>query len=162
MRELKRFFVIMLFGALALPAFAQWEQSGSLTVQGNMPLIVELQIEDANTTLQLEEAATDVLIATVRERSNSTSGYTLSLTSANAGELADDTGDSSLAYTLSYGGTEVDLTSGTIVANSSTSRTPAQGVEQEVLVSHGSGDADGDFLPEGQYTDTLTFEITAQ
>lgn len=158
----KRFLLALLLTAIAVPAFAQWNNTGSLQLEGNMPVITELKVEDAGATLDLSQSETDVLVASVFERSNAVAGYTVSMTSTNDGELAHDGEGSGLSYTLSYGSDEVDLTAGSVTVTSSTSRTPAAGDEKEVLVSHGSGGADGEFLADGTYQDTLTFEIVAQ
>ncbi|AFG36419.1 hypothetical protein [Spirochaeta africana] len=162
MKNVKRISAAVILLAASVPVYAQWSDTGQLQVNGNMPLITELQIEDLGVTLDLSDAAADVHIATVRERSNSTTGYQITITSANGGELQHSSGQGSLPYTLEYGaGNQIDLTTGGSISNSNV--TPAQGLSRDVLVSHGTGDAtSGDILPEGSYQDTLTFTISAE
>ncbi|GAB6090519.1 hypothetical protein [Spirochaeta dissipatitropha] len=147
---------------IAAPTFGQWNESGTLTINGNMPLITELRIVDENVQLTLAESVSDVLLATIFERSNSQTGYTVSLSSANNGILEHEAGQGSLIYELTYGGSQVDLSGGAVNVTTNGDRTPAQGLERELLLSHSGGGVEGDFLPEGSYIDTLTFEISAQ
>lgn len=71
-----------------------------------------------------------------------------------------DAGNSdTLAYTMTYGGTAVSLSSGTAVVTDVTTKSNAAGTDNELRISYTGS---GQFLYEDTYEDTLTFTITAK
>lgn len=139
---------------------AQWNPTGNLTIVGTMPVITQIQVLDNLVNLDLSQVGTDVVVGSLRERSNSASGYTVTVTSQNSGALVGDVLSESLNYTLSIGGTTFDVSSGTpVLITDSLARTTAAGSSRNIAVSHGSGDAGGLLLAQDTYRDVLTFEI---
>jgi len=157
---MKKILIAGFFVLAATGAFAQWDTTGTLTINGNMPVITQIRIVDNGVTLDLQNAGVDVLLAEIQERSNSTTSYTVSVTSANSGTLVGSTHAEALTYSLDIGGATIDLSSGAAqeVSNNA-GRTTAVGIPKEIRISYGSGGTDGQFLAEDSYSDTLTFEI---
>lgn len=147
------------------PVF-QSSDSDSLTIGGNVPARVDIRITGTDALeLDLQSVVTDRKIATVRERSNVRAGYVVSVTSANGfrlrGTYAGDQDE--LAYTLVYGDEPVVPQGNSFQFAARTGRTGLalghQGVEFDLLISY---DAESVNLYDGDYQDTLTFEIMAQ
>lgn len=147
----------LLLGAASL--WGQWNNTGTLTINGNMPVITQVSVVDLGVSLALETAATDVLLAQILERSNSATGYTVSVVSTNSGALVGTSLGENLAYTLTIGGAAVDLSAGAVLISDSTLRTVAVGISKEIRLSHGSGGTGALLLAEDSYSDVLTFEI---
>ena len=120
--------------------------------------------------MDLTIVQTDKLIATVNERSNSATGYTVSITSQN---LANDLGGATepyflhsdtagtLTYSLTYGGSAPGpWSSGTAeVTNTNSTSAAAPGwVSKELRISYSGSPA----LPAGDYEDILTLTISAK
>ena len=159
--------VILLTGAAA---WAGAETSGTLTLQGSVPGILQITVtpEAGASALDLSLDASNVAVATVVERSNKKAGYTVTLESANAaaGSAAeayfshtDPAVESSLEYSITYGGTAVTLTNGAAVISDVSGKTDALGSAKTVAVSYNGA---SDFPYEGTYTDILTFTIAAK
>lgn len=150
------FVTVMLISAASLSA--QWANSGTLTINGNMPAITQVQISDNGVTLNLENSATDVNLGSISERSNNFLGYVVTVTSANGGELVGSTHGETFAYSLSIGGTNMDLSAPATVSDTN-STTSATGITKQILLSHGVGTAGATMLAADAYSDTLTFTI---
>lgn len=155
---IKKVFFILTYIFLTVSVFSQWNDTGTLTVRGNMPLITELRIIDNGVTLNLEQPQTDVVIGSVLERSNSSSGYRVTLTSLNGGSLVSS--DDEMEYSILYDGSDVDLSTPSIISENN-NRTSLGGIEKELSVTH-SGSSEELLLSDGDYSDSLTFEITIQ
>lgn len=158
---MKKIILIILIILSTINIYGQWNEQGTLTVKGNMPLITELKIEDNNVELDLSQSQTDIHIASIFERSNSLSGYSVSVSSSNSGELISTETSDNVSYSLTYDGSELDLSGGSVTANSNNERTNMGGIERELLISH-SGSEDDLLLSEGNYEDDLTFTIEVQ
>lgn len=147
----------------SLQAFGQWVPSGDLTIRGFMPEAVAIQIQDEGIILDLETAQTDVLVGTILERSNSTTGYEVTISSANDGFLAHTSLADTLAYTISYGGAaHVTVTAGGILVTDELATTDPSGDAKTIRVSHDGGDNGTDWIAAGTYEDTLTISIAAK
>jgi|GEM_PF-752187 len=159
--------VMVLMVAGSGTAFAA--TSGTLTLTGTVPSILEISVNAAgNTDLDLGIDASNVKVATVVERSNKKSGYTVTLESENAvtqnadkGVFSNDDPDvsASLDYTISYGGEQVSLTDGSAIISNVSEKTAGSGASNEVAISYNGAT---DFPYEGNYSDTLTFTIAAK
>lgn len=127
--------------------------TGSLLLKGNMPAILELTVtpETAATNLDLTTDQTDVKVATVQERSNSSTGYTVTIDSANLGDLVRVEGTETVPYTMKYDGSAVDLSSTHTINNPSAA---AVAVNKDVSVSYSA-----QTVVAGDYEDTITFSI---
>jgi spore coat protein U-like protein len=118
--------------------------------------------------MDLTITQTDKLIATVNERSNSATGYTVSVTSKN---LANDGGGASqpyflnstsagqLTYSLNYDSTAVGpWLSGTARLTDSTLTTTPEWLSKPLTINYSGSTA----LPAGDYEDILTLTISAK
>jgi len=159
--------VFMMVGsmvAFATPAF-QSTASDSLTIGGNVPARVDISIAGVDAeALDLQSVVNDRLIATVTERSNVRAGYTVSLESTNGFKLVGSYDDPDmLAYDLMYDTESVDTTNGSFTFVTRTERTGSglghQGDVRDLTISY---DALNVNLFDGDYSDTLTFTITAE
>ncbi|MBB6481041.1 hypothetical protein [Spirochaeta isovalerica] len=139
---------------ISLPAMA--DTTGTLTLTGtvdsNMAIVVT-PVDGVYNDLDLLNDASNLKVATVTEISNS--AYTVTVSSDNSSELAGPS--DSLAYTLTYDGASIDLTSGSAVITNTTTVTDADGLDKDLNISYTGNPA----LPSGTYTDTLTFTIAA-
>ena len=133
--------------------------SGDLILRGVVPELLSISV-DAETiasSLPLDTTQSDTLVAQVNEKSNSNTGYNVSITSANLGNLIHESvTSSSIAYALKYDGSTVDLANGDqFDFNSAASVDATKDVEISYTgVPHES-------LVEGAYSDTVTFTISA-
>lgn len=150
----------------AIPAAAA--TSGSILLSGSVPAILEITVtpEPGIGNLPITTTQSDLLVATVVERSNKHAGYTVTLQSSNmvAGGLASPTFESadtsdSLPYSIKYGGVPVSFSSGTAVVSDVAGRTDAAGSSKSVTISF---DGANYFLDEATYSDTLTLTIIAK
>lgn len=163
----KRF--LMITSLMIWVAFSAFSAtSGSLTLTGTVNGILDIQVSAAAVASNLDLTAnqSDLVIATVIEKSNKADGYTVELESANAAAASSSvatlegtgTNTDSLDYSISYDGNAVNLVNGTAVVTDSTSATGAAGLTKSLAITY-TGDAG---LTEGSYTDTLTLTIAAK
>ena len=167
--NMKKFTVVGLMLVLAAGgAFAA--TSGTLNLVGTVPGILEISVsaESVAGNLDLTTDQTDLLVATINERSNKKAGYTVTLESqtAAAGDgstsvfASADTGNpDTLTYTMSYGGSAVNLSGGSALVTDVTDKSNASGTNNELRISYTGS---GEWLFEDTYEDTLTFTITAK
>ncbi|TVR88399.1 MAG: hypothetical protein EA428_11825, partial [Spirochaetaceae bacterium] len=158
--KVTRFLVVstVLVALAAAPVFAQsvgWtDQPVTVNINANMPELTQLRFDDLGATINLSEE-TEVLIGTMFERSNRTTGYTVSVSSASGGQLVGP-GSEVVDYELRYGNQDEINLSSPVVLTTATNRTNFGGVERAVAVTP-LVDLEADFLLAGGYTDTLTF-----
>ncbi len=149
--------VIATLAVLAsLPSFAAI--SGDLILSGLVPELISISVdaESIASSLPLDTTQSDTLVAQVNEKSNSNTGYNVSISSANLGNLIHESvSSSSIAYSLKYDGSTVDLANGDqFDFNSAASVDTTKDVEISYTgVPHES-------LIEGSYSDTVTFTIS--
>ncbi|MDA9072648.1 fimbrial protein, partial [bacterium] len=134
--------------------------SGNLLLRGLVTAETAILItpEASAVTLDLSASPTNLKVATSNEKSNSASGYTISVSSVNNGFLANGVVDS-LAYELSYGGSgfATPTTAGAIVKTQSLAG--VYNVDSDVNIRY-TGKANA-AMAQGTYEDTLTFTISA-
>lgn len=80
----------------------------------------------------------------------------VTISSANAGQLAHESADEAIDYTLKYDGVAVDLAGGQSFTNSAAA---AVAVNKDVTISYEGQDFVD--LVAGNYEDTITFQISA-
>lgn len=133
--------------------------TGNLLLQGTVPALLSIEVtaEALASSLPLDTTQTDSKVATVNEKSNSNTGYKVNISSANAGALVHESVASSfINYTITYDGSAVDLANGDeFVYNTSAS----VDVNKDIDISY-TGVAHENLI-EGDYTDTVTFTISA-
>jgi hypothetical protein len=140
----------------------------TIQISGEVQEIATLTIATAAgyNALDLGTTATGTTVGTATEICNSTTGYTVSLSSANAVAAIDKTqatlkttaGDT-LNYTIKYGpSAELALVNGVCaIAYTSDAETDANGEDHAIKVLYTTT-----WLPAGVYTDTLTLTIAAK
>lgn len=154
---------LAIFAAIGFPVAAA--TTGTLGLTGTAPGVLEIAVtsKPAATTLALATDVTDLAVASVLEKSNKKTGYTVVLSSLNAGTGTQASLDSSetlekLPYTLKYDSSSVSLSGGSATITSSATKTPKAGTAKELTISFAGFDAN---LAQGTYSDTLTFTISA-
>lgn len=155
---MKKLLLASAFLALSLPTFA--DTTGSLVLTGSVLKKMSLLVTaaPAASALNLEASQTDLAVASVNEKSNSNTGYKVTVTSANSGSLKRSGGSEVFTYTMKYNGAAVNLS----VANSEVTNVGSAGsvnANKPVTVSY-TGVAAEDMV-EGVYSDTVTFTIAA-
>lgn len=141
-----------------------------VTVTGRMAQIIDLYAdrEPGIRSMDLTATATNRLLATVHERSNSATGYTVTITSANLAAdtsgavdpyLAHTSGGGTLPYTLTYDGIAVGpWSAGAAVVVDSVSTTAPEWVSRELRISYAGSPS----LDAGDYEDRLILTIAAK
>ena len=157
-------------GDFATPGTHVLADTIDVTITGRMAQIVDIYAdrEPGIRSLDLTATAANALIATVYERSNSVTGYTVTITSANLAAdisgatdpfFAHTTASDTLDYTLTYGGTPVaGWSGGAATVTDSAATTAPEWVSQQLRISY-SGSAT---LAAGDYEDQLVIAIAAK
>jgi len=142
--------ILIVLTLFTLPAFSA--TSTTLILKGVVPSVLSVQIdpESVAANLDLSTSQTDLLVGTLTERSNSSTGYTLSFSSVNSGKMIN--GAEYVPYTLKYG-TSV-LTFPQSISKSFTNAAP---INTDLKISYIGSDS----LMSGIYQDTVTVTITA-
>lgn len=154
---MKKFFTLALLTTITTTAFAA--TSGTLLLKGIVPRLVNITVtaETIAANLPLNTSQTNTKVATVNEQSNSNTGYKVSIASANAGKLVHSTvASSSVAYTLRYNSTAVNLAAAQTITYASSASVNAN---RNVDISYTGVPHEN--LIEGNYQDTITFTIAA-
>lgn len=151
--------LIALFAMTALSVSAMAATTGTLMLRGTVPRLLEITVNDEAiaSTLPLDTTQSGTLVAVINEKSNSATGYNVSITSANLGALVHETEvSSSISYSLNYNGNAVDLANGD---SFSYSFPTGANNNRNVTISY-TGVPHED-LVEGDYSDDVTFTIAA-
>lgn len=133
--------------------------TGTLLLKGSVPRLLDITVTPATiaSTLPLDTTQANTTVAVINEKSNSNTGYNVSISSASLGKLVHDTVSSSVInYTLRYNGNAVNLATGQTFTYSGAG---ANNNNRTVDISY-TGIAH-DLLIEGDYSDTVTFTIAA-
>ena len=148
-----------LWGLLLFPAISFGATTATLVIKGTIPSILSIDVaaEPIATSLPLTTAQTNTKIATVTERCNSASGYSVSIVSTNLGKLVRNP-TNFVNYTLTYNNQSVNLTSanGTTFTNVFTNAAP---INKDLNISYSAANENN--IVSGDYTDNITFTITA-
>ncbi len=134
--------------------------TGTLLLQGVITKKLSIEVNPATvaSSLDLTTTQTDLTVASVREKSNSNTGYKVNIKSANLGKLKRSSGSEVINYSLKYGSTVADLstTAGQTINNAGASVTNDL---KDVKISYTGTPEES--LVEGTYSDTVTFEISS-
>jgi hypothetical protein len=130
----------------------------TLILKGVIPSILSITItaDPLATTLALNTTQSNTKVATVQEKSNSSSGYKITIDSTYNGKLVRAGGTEYVAYTMTYGGQNVDLTTNYEITNLASA---AVSNNKDIKISY-TGIPE-DQLVAGSYGDTVTFTISA-
>lgn len=131
---------------------------GSLTLRGVVPQLVSVSVssETIATSLPLDITQNDTKVATINERSNSHTGYSIVISSANSGNLKRVSGTETLSYVLKYNGSTVNLASGQTFNYASAGVT---NIDRDINISYTGSDLST--VKSGTYEDTVTFSISS-
>jgi len=161
----KRWMIAGLLVFLSLAAFSA--TTGSLVLTGTVNGVLDISVtaKSVATNLDLTISQTDLSVATVVEKSNKPSGYTVTLESGNAksnsasnGILEDSVSGDSLSYTIQYDGANISLINGVATVTNSNATTASSGVSKDLSISYVGDNS----LTEGSYSDTITLTIAAK
>jgi hypothetical protein len=134
--------------------------NATLVLSGSVPKKLDISLDTNAVVLDLTTSKNLVKIATVTEKSNSNTGYKVTIASANKGVLKRVGGTETFAYTLKYGSTPLTaqgVTAGdTIVGSSSAGLT---NVNKDLAISYSGVAAES--MVEGSYEDTINLTIAA-
>lgn len=127
--------------------------SGNFRLKGNVASSCTISVEDLGLSLALKAGESAKKVGTVTETCNSGSGYKITLSSANAGQLK--SGTNVIDYTIGYdNGSAVALTAAVVV-----DRATAQFAKKSDLTVT---IAASDQYIAGDYADTVTVTIAAK
>lgn len=132
--------------------------SGTLILKGQVSELLSITVtpETIAASLPLDASQSDTKVATVNEKSNSSTGYKVSVASANKGKLVRTGGSETFAYSLKYNGNSVNLASTQEYTFTSGA---AVDTDKDVTISYTGQSAQT--MVAGEYSDTLTFTIAA-
>lgn len=141
--------------ALTMTTMSFAATTATLQLKGTIAQNLDISIvpESVATSLNLTQNASAVKVATLTEKSNSNTGYKVTVSSANNGKLKN--GTFQFSYTLGYNSQQLNLTS----PQTQTYAVGAHNVQKDVTISY-TGQAQ-ETLVAGDYTDTVTFTIAA-
>lgn len=144
----------LLLAASALPALAQ--SNGSIGLRGTMETICFVQINQTNTnSIDLIKGTSNLTIGTVGEKCNRGNGFTVTISSANAGALVNATG-ARAAYTVQYDNSGVkSLTNPVVLTRTSAKKTVSTKSFKVNIPANPQAIA-------GTYADTITVAIAAR
>ncbi|MCX8107867.1 MAG: hypothetical protein N3G20_03595 [Verrucomicrobiae bacterium] len=158
---------IIAVGAVVAATSAFADTQGSITIQGTVQEKTSISVQPVSgyNNLNLEQGATDLVVATVTEVCNYPRGYTVTLKSQNAesrqaylqGYSLENT--DRIPYSIKYGNSVVNLDDqGEAKVTDANGKTPKNGVTRQVKITFSGGD----WLAADTYSDTLTFTIAAK
>lgn len=144
--------------------FSLWSLSataasfGTITISGIVPSNTSITVNPTSgyNALDLVNGVTNQQVCSITEKNNTTAGYTVTLSSTNAGTLKNGT-LGNVPYTAKYNNASVTLsTSPVTITNQGSQSTPINIVKQFTVTIPASPD-----VMTGTYSDTLTFTISA-
>jgi hypothetical protein len=149
----------ILISTLVISSTTFANTSGTLLLQGVVAQKLSIAVSPvtASSALDLTASPTDLKVASVNEKSNSKTGYKVTISSTNSGNLKRTDGADVFSYTMKYGGAAVALsTGGTTFSQMSAA---SVNVNKDLAISYTGIAAES--MVEGTYTDTLTLNIAA-
>lgn len=133
--------------------------TGTLLLQGVVPQKISVAVTPttAASALDLTTTQSDLVVASVNEKSNSKTGYKVTITSANLGNLKRVDGSDVFSYTMKYGGSAVNLTS--VAGTTLTSTSTNVNLNKDMSISYTG--ASSESMTEGTYSDIVSISISA-
>lgn len=129
--------------------------SGTIRLQGTVPLNCTVTVTDLNQPLNLVQGETLRQVGTVVENCNSGTGYTISIASSNRGTLTSTgTGTQPIAFSVGYDSQSSDMTSGLDLNRNTAQFNRTVPVTVSIPASN--------TRIAGTYNDTLTITIAAR
>lgn len=151
---MKNIFLAVSLATFSFSSFAG--TSATLLLKGSIQPLLNIAVtpESVASALDLTTTQANTKVAVVQEKSNSTSGYKVTISSQNLGVLKNST--HAFVYTLAYNGSALNLASPVSQTHSASA---AVTVNKNVNISYTGVPAEQ--LVAGDYTDTITFTIAA-
>lgn len=149
---------LAVLATLSLSAFAA--TSDDLKLKGKVPKKLSILVtpDPIALNLDLEASPTALLVASVNEKSNSSTGYKITADSLNDGKLVNQSDNTqTITYSMTYDGNAVDLSTTDEVKTVTTSAVHED--DSDVTIAYTG--APHETRVEGNYTDTITFTISA-
>ncbi len=78
-----------------------WGQSRTLLLGGRVPLVCSIQVNTGNPPLDILNGMTNFTVGSLSETCNRRTGFTVTISSANGGNLMNETGQT-VPYTIQY------------------------------------------------------------
>lgn len=155
---MKKFLTLLALTTLTSTAFAG--TSATLVLSGSVPKKLDISLDASAVSLDLTVNKSDFKIATVTEKSNSNTGYKVTISSANNGSLKRVGGTETFAYSLKYGTTNLSAQN-TLAGDTVIGSTAAglHNVQKDLSISYSGVAAEN--MVEGSYEDTLNLTIAA-
>jgi len=161
--QMKKYIVLAIaMTGFAISGFAQ--ASAPLTISGSVAQSTTISIaaQPGYNALDLVNGATAKLVGIATEKSNDKQGYTVTVSSLNAGATSQAflkgaiVGNTDVVnYSIQYNGGGVTLANGSATVTIASGRTPGSGVAKNLAVTFA-----GAWLTADTYSDTLTLTIT--
>lgn len=146
---------------LMLSSVSDAATTGSLSLSGAVTEGISIVVDSSNgnaAALDLSTSQSTLNIATITENSNSSTGYTISAKSTNAGKLKHSSLSDNVPYTIKYaGGAAVTLTTSDQVVKTQSTGGVYTGVSSPVTIQYTGSSG----ISAGTYSDTITFTIAA-
>jgi len=153
-----KFITFAVLASLSFSALAA--TSDDLKLKGKVPKKLSILVtpDPIALNLDLEASPTALLVASVNEKSNSNSGYKITADSLNDGKLVNQQDTTqSVTYSMTYDGASVNLSTVDEVKNESSSGVHDNNSDVKIAYTG----APHETRVEGNYTDTITFTISA-
>ncbi len=144
---------------LALMTFtASAATTGTLLLKGTVAVKVDIEVdpEAIASTLPLSVSQSNTKIAVIKEKSNSNTGYKVTISSANLSNLKRASGTQLFPYTLKYNNVALNLASPVVQSYTTAASVNAS---KDLTISYTGVPAED--MIAGDYTDTVTFTIAA-
>lgn len=155
--------IFLALALLGMSTSAISATSGSLNLKGKVEKILSISVTPAAGAdlLDLSASQTDLNVAQTLEKSNSNTGYKVTVSSLNNGKLLRDTGTETLTYTAKYNSTTLNLTNSNAVpvTGKSVSASGIYSATSNFTISYTG--IDPTTMVAGDYSDTVTFTIAA-
>ena len=159
-------YIALTLALLGTAGVASAQSSGTLTIQGTVAAVANITVspQTGYNTLNIAGGVANQNVANITEQSNDKNGYTVAMTSLNAGASGSSlflkdtgTGTDTVPYSLTYNGVAVSFSSGSATLTSASAKTAQTGVVKALAVTIASSWVNAD-----TYADTLTFTITGK
>jgi len=134
--------------------------TASITLSGTVPQVISVVVapQTGYNNLDLTTTTNNLVVANIIEQSNVTTGYSVTVSSTNSGQLKNGT-VGQVTYTAKYNNVSFNLTSTPVTITNVTSQTTPANPTKPLSISYTGVAASS--LMNGSYSDTLTFTITA-
>jgi hypothetical protein len=132
---------------------------GSIIITGVIPAVTQLVVTPVPGLLDLTVTTNDQTVATVKEMTNTSNGYVVTMSSVNQGLLKNGT-IGAVPYSAKYQGVPVIFGPGSITLTDTSGTSSVTNVTKPLSISFSGTSPEN--LMAGPYSDTLTFTISTK